>query len=335
MKVLRIGDPHVKFNNLEDCEKLMHFIVDIILKYSPDRVEILGDLFHTHYIVRLEVLDFWDAWLDVLSDACDVVVLEGNHDQLGDTDASMGTIRVFKRLAQNKILKKSRTRLRIVDCPQYDGIIAYMPYVHDKAKFVDMANSMASDAGCKVLVCHQTFEGATYENGMYAPDGINLSDLKYDVVISGHIHTYQRFGNLIYPGTMKWDTASDANKEKGIWLYEHDDVTGKIISEELIRTHGVIPPLVSITWIEGQEQLAIPSGARVTIELIGSSEWVNKQKNELKGFVSIKSKITDRARPENRKTGKNLEEFVRDHFEPIEGVSKDELLAYMKGSLNV
>jgi DNA repair exonuclease SbcCD nuclease subunit len=321
LKVLRIGDPHVKFNNIEDCEKLMHFVMDNIMKYQPDRVEILGDLFHTHYVIRLEVLAFWDAWLDVLSDACDLYVLEGNHDQYGDADASMGAIRVFKRF--------QKKTLHIIDGPQIHGLYAYMPYIHDKTRFVEMANCLAGQ-GAKVLVCHQTFDGATYENGMFAPDGINLCDIKYDVVISGHIHTYQRFGNLIYPGTMKWDTASDVNKEKGIWYYEHDDITGKITKEELIRTHGVIPALVGITWIEGQELPAIPSGARVTVELIGTSEWVNQQKNKLKGTVSIKSKITDRSRPENRKTGNNLETFVKDHFEPIEGVSKEALISYMK-----
>lgn len=320
MKVLRIGDPHVKFNNIEDCEKLMQFILDMIVKYQPDRVEILGDLFHTHYVIRLEVLAFWDAWLDVLSNACDLYVLEGNHDQYGDADASMGAIRVFKRF--------QRKTLHIIDTPQLHGIYGYMPYVHDKAKFVAMANDLA-DKGAKVLVCHQTFDGATFENGMYAPDGINLSEIKYDVVISGHIHTYQGFGSLVYPGTMKWDTASDANKEKGIWIFEHDDITGKIIKSELIRTHGVIKPLVKLTWIEGQDLLAIPSGCKVTIELIGTSEWVNKQKAELKGHVSLSSKITDRARPESRKTGKNLEDFVKDHFEPV-GISKEELISYMK-----
>lgn len=321
MRVIYVGDPHVKFNNLEDCEKLMHFLVDMILKYQPDRVVILGDLLHTHYVIRLEVLDFWDAWLDVLSEACDLFVLEGNHDQYGDADASMGAIRVFKRMR-----KKT---LHIIDTAQTHGIFAYLPYIHDKAKFVDLANHQLQ-YGAKVLVCHQTFDGATYENGMFAPDGIALCDIQYDVVISGHIHTYQRFGSLIYPGTMKWDTASDANKDKGIWYYEHDDITGKITKEEFISTAGVIPPLVSITWIEGQPQLAIPGGAKVTVELVGSTEWVNQQKNLLKGTVSLKSKITDRARPENRKTGNNLETFVKEHFEPIEGISRESLISYMK-----
>jgi DNA repair exonuclease SbcCD nuclease subunit len=330
MKVLRIGDPHVKFNNIEDCEKLMHFIVDTILQLQPDRVEILGDLFHTHYVIRMEVLAFWDAWLDVLSEAADLFVLEGNHDQYGDSDASMSALRVFDHMAQNKRLKKSRTKLHIISNPQDHGLIAYMPYVHDKAKFVEMANHMAANSKAKVLVCHQTFDGATFENGMYAPDGINLSDLKYDVVISGHIHTYQRFGNLIYPGTMKWDTSSDVNKEKGIWYYEHDDVTGKITKEELIRTHGVIPALVGITWVEGQDLPAIPSGARVTVELIGTSQWVNHHKEQLKGVVSIKSKITDRASTERRKTGNNIEVFVKDHFDPVPGVTKQALIDYMK-----
>jgi len=41
----------------------------------------------------------------------------------------------------------------------------------------------------KILFCHQTFDGAKFENGFYAPDGFDFSGIKYEKIISGHIHT--------------------------------------------------------------------------------------------------------------------------------------------------
>lgn len=324
MKILRVGDPHVKFNNLEDCEKLLHYVEDLIRRLKPDRVEILGDLFHTHYVIRLEVLAFWDAWLQVLSDQVELVVLEGNHDQYGDTDAKFGTIRIFKHIkdAQN-------CPLRIVDAPCQLGIFGYMPHTSNKKKFVEDANYMES-LGVKVLVCHQTFKGNTYETGFPAPDGIELSEIKIPLVISGHIHTHQEIDKLINPGTPKWDTVSDANMEKGIWYYEHDDITGAITKKEFYSSSAVISPLISLAWREGEPQPVFPENAKATIELVGRSEWINQQKAKLKGTVNIRSKITDKVKTERRQAGKNLASYVMEHFDPIEGITKENLLNYMK-----
>lgn len=325
MRILRIGDPHIKPSNLEESEKLMHFINDQIFTRKPDRVEILGDLFHTHSIVRLEVLEFWVEWIDVLlAHEIDLYILIGNHDRANTSEFAPSFELAFKHI-RNKHLK-------IVNYPRAEGPFAYVSHYHDQEVFVEVANKCA-EQGAKVLVCHQTFKDAEYENGFYAPDGIDYERLNFDTIISGHIHTRQviKKGNktVIYPGTPKWDTISDANQDKGIWMYEHDDITGAIISEELIRTAGVVTEFVSIVWREGEPQLAIPSGCHVTVELIGSSDWIEKEKAGLKGHVSIKTKITDRANKKDRQAGNSFPEFVQKKF--ATELDRIELLRYMKG----
>ena len=323
MKILRIGDPHIKPTNLEEAEKLMHFVNDVILERRPDRVELLGDLFHTHSIVRLEVLDFWDSWIDILSEATELYVLIGNHDRATNQEHAVHSLATIKRIR--------RKNLKIVENPRVDGIFGYISYYHDSQTFIDIANSCVKD-GAKVLICHQTFDGSKYESGVYAPDGIDPSKIDCKLIISGHIHTRQIIKNgdqtIIYPGTPKWDTLADANEDKGIWLYEHDDVTGAIISEELIRTAHVVTKLVSLSWVEGEELPAIPSGCKVTIELIGSSEWVNKHKKALKGQFSIKTKITDRVDKAARQAGSSFQDFVQNLY--VTNCDREELLKYMK-----
>lgn len=321
MLILRVGDPHVRPNNIEESDRLMNFISEVALKNKVDRIELLGDLFHTMAVVRLEVLDFWTEWLDTLSDAQELVVLVGNHDMSGDHNNSTNALSIF-----NKLKKKN---LKIIDLPRLDGIYGYMPYMHDKDKFVELASGLALE-GARVLVCHQTFSGSTYENGFYAPDGINPDLINIPIIIGGHIHKRQRFGRVIYPGTARWDSISDANEQKGLWLVEHDDTTGEIKKEEFIDTSSVCTPLVSVTWKEGQEEPAIPANSRVKMELVGSSNWIENHKNKFKNIASISIKITDKINQVSRKSGDSLEEFILKYMELPATIDKDRLIQYMK-----
>jgi DNA repair exonuclease SbcCD nuclease subunit len=328
MNILRVGDPHIKPSNLEEAEALLYFINDFILEYKPARVEILGDLFHTHAIVRLEVLYFWVEWLDVLLAHEDVefFVLRGNHDMASDQEHCPSVYSIFKHIRKKNF--------HYCEYPQVHGPFAYVSYYSDHKKFIEIANNCAlPEHGAKVLICHQTFDGSKYESGIYAPDGIDASKLNYNLIISGHIHTHQDMmkngQRILYPGTPKWDTAADANEDKGIWLYEHDDSTGAIKHQKLIRTAHVVTKIVKLTWIEGLPLEAIPSGCKVTVELIGSAKWVEEHKEKLKGHVEIMTNITDRAERKVREPGKNFADFVANKFQT--DVNKIELLKYMKG----
>lgn len=329
MKVLRIGDPHIKPSNLIEAEDLMHFINDVILEQKPDRVEILGDLFHTHSILRLEVLEFWVEWIDVLlaHEDVELYVLRGNHDMATSEENCASVYSIFKLIRKKNF--------HYCDNPHADKQsfpFAYVSYYGNHDKFIDVANACAKE-GAKVLVCHQTFDGSRYESGIYAPDGIDTSKINFNLIISGHIHTHQDMikgdKRIIYPGTPKWDTASDANEDKGIWMYEHDDSTGAILKEELIRTAHVVTKIVNLTWVEGLPCEAIPSGCKTTIELVGSSKWVESQKAALKGTVEIRSRITDKTERKVREAGKNFADFVANKFQT--DMNRVELLKYMKG----
>ena len=308
MRILRVGDPHIRPSNLEEADRLMGFIKQIILGGKVDRLEILGDLFHTHAVIRLEVLLFWNKWIPVFQDIVETVILVGNHDMTGDYNSNGHSLTVFKRL-QNE-------RLKIVDTPTILGPFGYAPYIHSEGAFKDAVRAMA-EQGAKVLVCHSTFDGGQYDNGFYAPDGFQVDDLPFDQIISGHIHKEQIIagGKVDYPGTPKWDTASDANERKGVWLYEHDPVSGRVLQRDLISTAGVCTPIVSFVWNEGEEEPVIPEGAKATVELVGSSDWISKKKASLKGKYSVKTKTTDQKRKTQRKAGNSLENYMMNMYD--------------------
>jgi DNA repair exonuclease SbcCD nuclease subunit len=308
IKILYVGDVHVQVSNLDESERLLHFVNDTALEQKVDRIVILGDLFHTFALLRLEVIDFWKDWLDNLSEICETVVLVGNHDMgnSGNDDHKTNALNVYT------LMKKKN--LRIVEHPQVHGPFGYISYIHDNEKFIQTANAL-TDQGAKVIIAHMEADGAQYENGYYSPNGVDLNRLKCDLIISGHIHSRQRFGKLILPGIARWLTTSDANQERGLWLVEHDDKTGAILKEEFIDTSSVCSPIRAITWQEGEEAPK-PWGDndRVALELIGSSEWIIKQKVNLKGKCAFKTKITDTKKTEGRKPGRNLEDFIKNVF---------------------
>ena len=131
MRILRVGDPHIKPSNLAEAEKLFHFINDKILELKPDRVEILGDLFHTHAVVRLEVLSFWNGWLDVFTahEPTEFVILVGNHDMTGDYESTESALSVFQHMA------KKHRNLNIVDTPTI-GWYIWIHFIHTRQRTV-------------------------------------------------------------------------------------------------------------------------------------------------------------------------------------------------------
>lgn len=321
MKILRVGDPHAKVSNLAEMKALVLFIIETAKKHKVDRIELLGDLFHTHAVLRLEVLDFWTWALSALSEVCETVVLVGNHDLSGNHNSHTSALSVFGLM--------NKKHLRIVEKPIVYGEFGYVPYIHSADDFISAAKQMAA-LGAKVLVCHQTFTGSKFESGIYAPDGIDPTSLPAFIhIISGHIHSEQQFGNVIYPGTARWDSLTDANRRKGIWIFGHEPGTGRISSSEFISTEQVCCPIKCIEWREGQPAPdQWPENAKVAIELIGSSAWVAQEKEKLKGKCSVKTKITDKKNTQTRTAGNSLEHFLNNLF--VSTMDREHLVKYAK-----
>ena len=320
MKILRVGDPHVKVSNLDDAQKLIDFVIQTAKEREVDRVEFLGDAFDTHAIIRSEVLNFWTKNFHTLSEnKISTIFLVGNHDMvLGTQNHALSPFKGFPYLAiVDKILAK--------------GPFLYIAYSHNEQEFLDKCNGIFSKE-CKVLVCHQTFTGASYENNFFAKDGFDLSKVTQHTVISGHIHKSQSVGKCFYPGTPMWQNSNDANQDKGIWLFEHDH-DGHVLNKEFLSTRNIVTPILKFTYKEGEDgEPDLPSNAKIHLELIGSSSWIASQKKKFKGKVSIKGIPTDKKKDRSNNNNKllNLEDFCK-NFKFSENVSSSEVFDYIRG----
>ncbi|GAF92738.1 unnamed protein product, partial [marine sediment metagenome] len=154
LKILRVGDPHVTVANLEESNRLINFVIKTAVENQIKYVEFLGDLFHTHAVIRVEVLDFWKKAFLKMNDAqLNTIALVGNHDQPGSKEKEqlMNSMTVFTDTIPN---------LTVIDAPcnieHGDSYIAsYIPYMSSLEDFITASKGLYEQGSEKLLVCHQ------------------------------------------------------------------------------------------------------------------------------------------------------------------------------------
>jgi DNA repair exonuclease SbcCD nuclease subunit len=318
-----VGDPHVTINNISQADKLIEFVVQMAQLHKVERIEFMGDLFHTHAAIRVEVLDFWRRTFAMFEDIeIQVVALVGNHDQPGSKEKEQKMSALDTLMGHNTIIVNSPRVL--------SPYIAYIPHMSDEKEFLRQSQLMYEKGVSKCLVAHQTFTGAQYENGFYAPDGIDPALVAQESIISGHIHKSQQVGKCFYTGTAKWDSMSDANEDKGIWIFEHRE-DGSILSKNFISTKEVVTPIYKHTVNEGEEMPQLVENAKNYVELIGTSAWIKQIKKQYKGLAQIKARPVDRKMVKlDREKTKNIFDFLNKDFVPLEGIDKNDIVHYLK-----
>jgi DNA repair exonuclease SbcCD nuclease subunit len=280
MKLLVVGDPHVKPEDIGECQKLADFIVRTAQETQPNYILLLGDLHHTHSLVHVEVMAFWRNTFEMWSRAgFQVLALVGNHDQPGDPS------RAHALMAYSGI--------RVIDAPQLldmEGNIALLPYMHDTNAFVATCQVLKADT----IYCHATFVGAQYENGFYAKEGIEQDDIPQKQIISGHIHKGSEFGKVWYTGAPRWQTVTDANQDRAIWLVEHNP-DGSIASRTAFQTDAVCCRIVHVEDTpESPAEIAVNPAWKYVIDVKGPAAWVEERKARWSGVGRVRTFVTDR-----------------------------------------
>lgn len=226
-----MGDPHATPEELEDCENLMQLVLDTATSSRADVVTLLGDLYNTHDVLNIRVIEFWKRWLTKLEEVCDVAAVLGNHDQVTPTQRFPHAL-----MAHPEISVYDRPLFFLSEAHQK---VAVVPYCHDNEEFLTWVHELAERGEPHTLICHQTFDGSRYENGFYAKDGVPVEQLPkcFKTVISGHIHTPQKIGPVVYVGAPRWRTRSDVNVDRHLWLLEHSEQGTKLLSRTPTGPH--------------------------------------------------------------------------------------------------
>lgn len=191
MRILCVGDVHARYQDLEDCASLMSYVWEVAGETDPDYVLFMGDQYNDHGVVDIRVQRFW---LDQFHNRPQkVAALVGNHDQLGNG-----------LTPHTNAMQVHGHQIQVVGEVKFLGEgVAFAAHGVDLTQLNVTKN-------IKYLFCHHTFDGAQYENGFYAKGGIDPVKVPADHIVSGHIHTPAMFGKVLYVGSPRWLTASDA-----------------------------------------------------------------------------------------------------------------------------
>jgi DNA repair exonuclease SbcCD nuclease subunit len=316
MKIVICGDPHIQNSNLDESQRLLDFIISTAKERDISNVLFSGDLFHQHSVIRGQVLNFWHDNFEKLSKlSFQTYVTYGNHDYFNQKVPSMG----------GSLDKFNYPGVYIIKEPSTVGGITLMPYYHDREKFIIDSNILCNQklGPTKTLICHQNFTQSLFG------DMIDPILIDHKNIIAGHIHSHHlSSGKVFYAGTPKWDSATDAGEEKGIWIFDFAD-DGDIISKEFISTRSIVTPIDKLFFNEGDEEPNLDPKARNYLEIKGQSAWINKMKKKYKGMANIKAVYTDRIVKSNKETSLDFTGFMSE-FKPIDGVSSRDIEDYIK-----
>jgi DNA repair exonuclease SbcCD nuclease subunit len=274
-KYLLVGDVHATEKDLNDCQELLKLILDTISRTGAMPI-FMGDLYHTHSIVRIEVQKFWaDAFAKMNVLGVKPIVIMGNHDS--PTGAYTGVNAL--------ILHKFQATVVLPEEPFNRGDFMAIAYHRHGDAFIVEANKPEHQA--PVLLCHATFDGAQYENGFYAKDGIDQAKIPHVKIISGHIHKTSLIGKVLYIGSPRWLTISDSEQEER-WLFLVDDEFNfleKIPTSPVCRViHRLIDtedaPLGNIDFCKKDHYI---------VDIHGRLEFINVRKSLYRGKARVRT----------------------------------------------
>lgn len=285
-RFLLVGDPHVVPDEIGDSLALMEYVLKVAKENDNPTIVLLGDQHHTHAVIRLEVMAFWRKIFNAIDDhGFKAIVMRGNHDgfvEPGEGDSVLDAYRDFENV---EIVSYG---------PLLRDNVLFVPYCHTEKQFLELCN-LSPEAG--TVVCHQTFDGSTYENGFRAPDGYNLSLVPQKHVISGHIHTPQNVGKCEYIGAPRWRSIDDANISRSIALVRFNDA-GEPASQMKFSTGNVCRQILHvIDTPEDPLPTDLDQKHRWHVDVVGPHEWVEERKVLFAPLARVRTRKTDARAP--------------------------------------
>ena len=217
-KILFSGDPHGRMSTLDTFKAYLAFMLKVQDEHQHLFTIVAGDLFNDHANIRSEVMNQWLKYLRETNSHH--ILMKGNHDETAP-GSGVHALTVFEEMDQHKVVGNDVYIMPEVG--KYNG--AFIPYVQTVEDFQKLVTKIREgiDPANTVLFTHQSWDGAVYENGMYAPDGFPVHLVQdFKLVVSGHIHKEQNFANIIYPGTPYSQGFVDADQNKSLWVIDMD-----------------------------------------------------------------------------------------------------------------
>jgi DNA repair exonuclease SbcCD nuclease subunit len=206
MKVIAIGDPHFRVENVVEVDMFMNKIESLAKREAPDLIVILGDLLHTHEKIFTIALNKAYEFVRRMRDISPTYVLVGNHDYIQNSQF----------LTENHWMNamKDWDNVVIVDTVirlvKKGEKLVFVPYVPN-GRFLEALETGEEwrDADC--IFAHQEFAGCKM-GAIISIDGDRWPE-DYPRIVSGHIHSKQTpQPNIYYTGSAMQHAFGESDK---------------------------------------------------------------------------------------------------------------------------
>lgn len=316
-KLLVVGDPHVRTEDLEECQHLAALVLKTAIETKPDFILVTGDLYHNHDIVHCGVMDFWRQTLAAWAKrGFGIILIKGNHDAPHDAPAGVHALVAHAEQRNVTVIDKPQViewggwqnrKCSVCLEPQFESPggdvcknghrradpvweeftckLLMIPYLKSTDEYIAACKQYAH---VNTVYCHQTFNGAQYDNGFYDPGGLEPDKIPQKTVISGHIHTGQEFDKVWYIGSPRWLTISEANQDKFIWLIEHNS-EGQVISRQAFPTDTACRKIVKVTddYAAPLDPETMDPRWRVLVDIQGPDAWIAERREVWRGRARV------------------------------------------------
>lgn len=196
MKILSIGDPHFKTDNVEEVTFFLKQLEHYLNQNSFDFIVVLGDLLHYHERLHTIPLNLAYDFIHLLKKFAPTFVIVGNHDMINHRQylTTNHWMNAMKEWDNVKIVDETYSFV------YQDELIIMCPFVPN-GRFKDALSRIPYWNTASVIFAHQEFKGCKM-GAIISEDGDEW--LENDpFVISGHIHSKQQpQHNIYYPGSV-------------------------------------------------------------------------------------------------------------------------------------
>lgn len=238
IKIVCIGDPHIKTTNIVEFNMFMERLNKLLIKNSVDIIVVLGDLLDTHERLHTTALNKAYEFIRSLRDIAPTYILVGNHDMCNNQQYLNQNHWMNGMKEWNNVVVVDTVKSLIME----DKMFIFCPYVPN-GRFIEALDTCDKDwlkADC--IFAHQEFYGCKM-NAITSVEGDKWKE-NYPPVISGHIHAKQKLqSNVYYTGSAMQHAFGESSKniialltfETGL-PYDLEEIDLKLPRKRIIHT---------------------------------------------------------------------------------------------------
>jgi DNA repair exonuclease SbcCD nuclease subunit len=191
IKILAIGDTHIKTNNIPDIEIFLSELETLLKNENFDFIVNMGDLLDTHAKLDTTCLNKANEFFRLLSSYSHLFSIVGNHDFISNSQflTNRHWLQSFKDSKFNMTIVDN---IIVYQCKEkYFILCPYIPEgrFNEAIQTSEKAMELLKEGKISCLFVHQTFNNAK----MGSVISKDTDDWTYSApIISGHIHESQR-----------------------------------------------------------------------------------------------------------------------------------------------